>query len=313
MKRWGVAIAVVMAGCNGGGDDGPPADGETWTGEDLAGACPQETRVGGFIVESGGNAAAVAGSVADAVLPISVRTEVAAAGGCRILRRENPFCDPPCAGNETCGLDGTCVLYPRNQQLGTVRLAGTSPAMEMMADTTRYYSNTSAQEPLFSEGALIQLDAEGGDLAAFRLRGVGVEDLVLASMDILVRPGMDLVIPYTASGRTDVDVYLSMNVDQHGSSPGAVVCVQEDTGMVTVPASIVDGLLALGQSGVPNAYMSRRTTDSVNVGPGCAELVVSETVPPNELIVRVEGVYYCTPPQMCPMGMTCNLQTFICE
>jgi hypothetical protein len=132
-------------------------------------------------------------------------------------------------------------------------------------------------------------------------------------MEILIRPGTDLVIPYTASGRDDVDVYLSLNVDQHGNSPGAVVCTQDDTGSVTVPATIVDGLLALGQSGVPNAYISRRTTDSATVGPGCAELVVSETVPPNQLQVRVEGVSYCTPPQMCPMGMTCNTTTFICE
>ena len=312
MKRLALVIGVAAAACGGGGDDAP-ADGETWTGEDLAGACPQETRVGGFLLESGGNAATVAGSVADSVLPISVRTEVGAEGGCRILRRENPFCDPPCAGNETCDLQGACVLYPRNQQLGTVTINGTSPAMELTADTTRYYSNTSAQEPLFAEGALIQLDTSGGDLAAFRLRGIGVQDLVLASMDILVQPGTDLVIPYTASGRTDVDIQLSMNVDQHGSSPGAVVCTQDDTGSITVPASMVDGLLALGQSGVPNANISRRTTDSVTVGPGCAELVVSETVPANQLVVRVEGVFYCTPPQMCPMGMTCNTTTFICE
>jgi hypothetical protein len=309
MKR--IVLVCLVAACGGGSEPGP--DGEIWTGEDLAGACPQESRFGGFILESGGNAPTVAGVVADAVLPISVRTEIDAAGGCRILRRENPFCDPPCAGSETCNLQSACVPYPRNQTMGDVSVTGTTAPMTMSPDATRYYSNTAATEPLFAEGALIELRTETADFPAFRLRGVGVEDLVLASTDILIRPGEDLVLTYTASGRTDVDMYLSMNVDQHGTSPGAVVCTQDDTGTLTVPASIVDGLLALGQSGVPNAYISRRTTDSTAAGTGCAELVVSQTVPPNQLRVRVEGVFYCTPPEMCPMGMTCNTTTFICE
>jgi hypothetical protein len=51
----------------------------------------------------------------------------------------------------------------------------------------------------------------------------------------------------------------------------------------------------------------------VNIGPGCADFVVSESVPPNQLRVTVEGVHYCEPPMMCPPGETCNLTTFICE
>ena len=50
----------------------------TLTSVTTPGACPQEMRLGGFLLESGGNAPTVVGSVADSVLPISVRTELAA-------------------------------------------------------------------------------------------------------------------------------------------------------------------------------------------------------------------------------------------
>jgi hypothetical protein len=311
----GALVALGIASCGGGG--GEPADAMpdsgTWTGDDLAGACPLASRVGGFVVESGGNAPVVFGSVADSVLPIEVLTELDSAGGCTILRRENPFCDPPCLPSETCDLTDVCVPYPRNQSAGDVTISGLTQPVEMQPDVSKSYNYTTGTEPLFAEGSLIQLDAAGGEVPRFTLRGVGTADLTLASTDFTIVPGSDLVIPYTASSRDDVDVWFRLNVDQHGNSPGRVVCLQDDTGMVTVPAAIVDAILDLGQSGVPNAQISRRTTDSVTVGAGCVDFVVSETVPPNQLRVTVEGVHYCKPPMMCPKGLTCNLQTFICE
>ena len=79
----GFAIALAVAACGGGGGGEPDAvrpDSGTWDGNDLAGACPLATRVGGFLVESGGNAPTVYGQIADSVLPISVLTELSAAG-----------------------------------------------------------------------------------------------------------------------------------------------------------------------------------------------------------------------------------------
>ena len=68
----------------------------------VDGACPQETRAGRFVVDQTVDYAFVDGQLLDGVVPTSVRTEVYAEGDCRILRRENPFCDPPCGGDETC-------------------------------------------------------------------------------------------------------------------------------------------------------------------------------------------------------------------
>lgn len=308
-------VALVVAGCGGGG--GGPADAvpdsSTWTGDDLRGACPLAARVGGFVVESGGNAPTVYGSVADGVLPVSVLTELAAAGDCVLVRRENPFCDPPCTTSETCGLDGACVPYPVNQSAGTVAIAGLTAPLAMEPDATDAYANLTATEPLFAPGALIQLDAAGADVARFTLRGIGVADLALASNNIVIMPGADLTVAYTASGTTDGRLYLTLEVDQHGLAPAALQCKQPDTGSIVVPASLVDGLLDLGQSGVPNAYVSRRTTDSATVGAGCVDFTVSETVPPNQIHVSVEGVHYCTPPMQCPPPETCNPSTLICE
>jgi hypothetical protein len=52
---------------------------------------------------------------------------------------------------------------------------------------------------------------------------------------------------------------------------------------------MIDALLALGQSGIPSARIQRRTVDSIDVDPGCVDLVVAATVRSNELSVEVVG------------------------
>jgi hypothetical protein len=316
VSRFVVVALLVLGAC--GDDDGVnPGDPDagTWTGDDLAGPCTLATRVGGFTAESGGNAPVVAGFVRDGVLPISVLTESMVMGDCRFLKREIlPPCDPACSGSQVCGLDSMCHPYPLEQDVGAVTLDGVASAATLGKDVSNNYSAASPAEPLFAEGALIALHAAGaGTVGAFTLRGVGVAPLVLATNEWVITPGQPFTINWTASGRTDVRVHVRLNVDQHGNSPSFLDCDTGDTGTLTVPAALVDALLGLGQSGVPNAKIQRRTADSVQVGAGCADFVVSTTVPPNQLHVSVEGVDYCTPPMMCPPGKTCNTQTFICE
>jgi hypothetical protein len=124
----------------------------------VDGECPEAVRVGRFVVDQTADYAFVDGKVSEAVVPTDVRTEVFAEGDCRILRRENPFCDPPCGGDETCDLSGTCVPYPSALNVGTVSVLGLSSAVSMEpVEPGNTYFDTSPQPALDSGRPTVHL------------------------------------------------------------------------------------------------------------------------------------------------------------
>ena len=283
------ALIGSLVACGGDGASAPgEADGGGWTGASLAGPCPLGARLGGFLVESGGVAPVVAGAVREAVLPLEVLDESMADGPCRLLTRPQPFCDPACGDDDVCALDDSCVPYPLEQPLGTVGVMGLAAPVTMTADGSNHYTAAGVAEPLFADGALVSLEAEGGPtIAGFRLRGVGGPPLALGTDRWVLASGQPLEIAWTPSGRGDLTVHVSMSVDQHGLTPSLLECDAADVGTLVVPAAMIDALLALGQSGIPSARIQRRTVDSIDVDPGCVDLVVAATVPSNELSVEV--------------------------
>ena len=73
------------------------------TAPDLAGPCPLASRHGGLEVVDDGEYGWIDGTVEDGVLPVSVLEVVATEGDCRLYKKTNPFCDPPCDPGEACG------------------------------------------------------------------------------------------------------------------------------------------------------------------------------------------------------------------
>ena len=308
-----LAAALVCACGEGEPDPGETPDAGSWTGADLKGPCPLDRRVGGFLVEVG-TANYVDGEVKDAVSPNTVLDEVKREGDCVLLKKEPPFCNPACdLTTEVCGLDLVCRPAPRNQDLGEVSVSGLSHAVAMSADGQKRYSDTSFTASPFAPGALIELVAAGGAaIPGFRLRGIGVLPLALDQLEWVLSPGQPLTVAWQKQEPAQARVHLRLNVDQHGNTPVALECDSADTGSFTIPAGMIDALLASGQSGVPNAKIERRTVDSVSAGPGCVEMAVRSRIGEPKLKLRVAGVDYCTPPLQCPAGKTCNDQ-FICE
>jgi hypothetical protein len=280
----------------------------------LAGECPLETRYGGFNVDVYEEYSLVSGSVADGVNPVTILEEMAAESGCRLLRRNNPFCDPPCDAGDVCDFDGTCIPFPSNQDLGTVSVGGLAEDVVMRPiEPGRQYFDTTVPHPVFEPGDLVELRSWdttfGSDVT---LHGVGVEPITTAGLDTwVIFDNQPLHVTWNAPGDSlQSRVWVKLNIDQHGTTPVTMYCDLPDSGSADLPASLLHTLINFGVTGFPNATIARRTVDSTAIGGGCMELSVTSPTQPS---VRVDGFIPCAGTPDCPSPQICDPVTFICR
>lgn len=305
-------FALLLGAC---GPDDPPQDSAAPDPAEvpLAGACPMDLDFGGFLVSGEDDRSGIDGAVADGVVPISVLEQIAAEGDCRLMRRNNPFCDPGCDPGYACDFDGTCLPWPVNQDLGTVTITGlVSPVdLEPVFPGNTYY-DTSLPSPPFEPGSLITLDMPGGVYGPATLYGVGVEPIATLDEEWAVEAGVDLDVHWQAptAAISRGEIALTLNIDQHGSTPGTLLCSFEDDGEATVPAAILQALVNTGVTGFPSGALTRRTQDHADAAAGCMDLTVSSSE-----TVRVDVIGYtpCVSDADCPDGMDCNEELQICE
>ncbi len=318
MKLRLVVVLALLTGC---GDEPPPGDSRPDSdspGLDpatvaLEGACSMATDYGGFVVDALEDYSTVSGSVSDGVVPMTVLEEVAVEGDCRALRRNNPFCDPPCESGQACDFDGECVPYPETQDLGTVTIAGLGDAVVMEPVSPGYtYFDTSVGHPAYQPDVLVELQTSAGPWGPLTLHGVGVEQLVPTQETWLVAEGEDLAITWEPpTGLARSHVLLRVTIDQHGTTPISLECTFDDDGEGIIPGAITELLVTAGVTGFPNGSLVRRTADRVELGEdACAEFVVSSTRSPD---VRVDGYTPCNDDEDCPDGQECNEALEICE
>lgn len=290
----------------------PEPEGDPATVE-LAGSCPLEARFGGFLVALFDGYSIVDGSVADGIVPVSVLEQVAASGDCRLMKRNNPHCDPPCGHGETCDFDGSCIPFPANQDLGTVTIGGLGkPVIMQPVGDGRNYFDTKLPHPVFEPGALVELRTGGGAFEPAVLHGVGVEPLVLVDTEWVLKDDEPLTFRWEPPSHEPArgHVHLRLNIDQHGVTPIQLFCELPDTGEATVAEELLAMLIQAGVTGFPNATVTRRTVDAAEVGEGCMDLTLASPVSPS---VRVDGFTPCTKDADCPQGTTCNEALQICE
>lgn len=275
----------------------------------LAGACALENRVGSFTLLREAEYSSFSGNVADGVVPITVLELVGEGGGCTLLRRNNPFCDPLCTPGTTCDFDGTCIPYPANHDVGVVTVNGLLDAVAVDPTPPNFnYFDTSLMNPAWDPDSLITLGTAGGDYDAFVLHGYGVSMIEPTAESLSLADGQPLPVEWTPEaghGR----LFLSLNVDQHGLTPVNLFCDVEDTGALEIPADIVSSFLEFGVSGYPVAHYYRQTVDSVEIEPGCVELLVRSH---HQTPLTVAGHTPCTTPDDCPMDQTCDLMLQTC-
>ena len=173
------------------------------------------------------------------------------------------------------------------------------------SDPGNFYTNPgSLPHPGYTAGAGIALEATGGDFAGFSLLGWGVSARSSADDEIAIATGQDATAVWQAAGDPGPSrVRITLDVNRHGGTPIWIECDVEDTGTYSIPSALVDELIEFGLSGFPTLTLSRRTTDSATIAPGCVELhVVSDVV----LDVSVPGLSSCTEDEDCTEPQTCQ-------
>jgi hypothetical protein len=274
--------------------------------------CPLGTRVGAFEVGHYEFYAAVTGTVKDGIIPLEVLQPVLDEGDCRLLRKENPFCDPPCGGGEVCDHSGECLPHPKNVPVGEVSVTGlVEDPLVLEPNFANYYQQSAVPFPLFEPGAAIALSAEGeGQVPPLVFHGVGVPDLTLPEGVVTMVKGEDLAVQWDpAPGDGPWRIAFSLNVDQHGNSPVTLVCDTDDDGSHVVPAALVTEMLDFGVSGFATMDVVRRTVDAKPVPKGCVELLVVSTAPGQ---LSVSGHTPCNFDAQCPEGQVCQVEINTC-
>ena len=314
------ATPDVLLPPDGAAGDATEADVEPDAGPDpldpatvpLRGSCAEDERTGRFTTEVSDLFSFVEGGVVDGINPYQVQSVVGEEGGCRLRKITFPFCDPLCEAGTTCDHDGTCVHFPVGQDAGTITVTGLSAVVTMDPKPPgNQYFNTSLPHPAFAPDSPIHLSSTDGYAGELDLYGVGHELLASEQTEWVIEEGVPVALSWDAAPEgARTEIYVSLNIDQHGLSPVTVLCEFDDDGAADIPASLVDALFAFGVSGFPNARLVRRTVDSQETAVGCVELLTRSLFVPD---VTVSGHTPCTSPADCPPGETCNLPIQTCE
>jgi hypothetical protein len=293
-------------------DDATADDDDDATPPTFRGSCALDVKVGAFLIQHEPEYTVISGEVRDGVVPSAVLENVLEEDDCRLLMRNNPFCDPPCQPDETCDLDGDCIPYPINLDVGTVTITGLNKEVTMEppgGGLPAMYYDTQMPHPGFDPGADIRLSASGNEIDGFELYGEGFAPLEIVEEPWIVRPGEPMEVHWTAATGEQVRILLRFNIDQHGTTPVEVWCDVEDTGSFSTPSSVMDALIGYGVTGFPTGNIYRRSVDSVDVETGCVELEVSSHLTGD---LQVEGHIPCDSPDDCPKGMECDFMSGTC-
>jgi hypothetical protein len=268
--------------------------------------CPDAVHIGGFTLVLDDEYTGLSGAVADGVVPSNIAHLVAEEGPCRLLEKENLFCDPPCVPGETCGTEGACIPYPDNRDVGLVTVTGLVEPLEIEAKWGDNYNNPGTMaHPGFETGATIQLTAAGAELAGFQLQGYGVESLQVSGKSVSIGSEGASEVSWTApAAASPAMIHLALNINNHGSTSAWIECDAEDSGSLTLPATLITELYAMGLSGFPSLNVTRQSVDSADLEPGCVQLAVTSI---RALAVEVDGVTSCTQDNQCPPNQTCGV------
>lgn len=244
---WVLALASVLSGCVGDGDDDvtDPARRVGWI--DLA-----ETSVGGIYVNQ--VAATFWREPGEGGAACGRQVEQFADGECTVMRTEAPVCPSACAAGEVCTWmadcsGGECVPTdsPRAPlQAGEIHITGGSarPDVTGRSNAAGTYEFDVPSSDWWADGDALTVSATGDSFPAFSLVAETIPaphvttDVGAWTADTFTS-GNDIPVEWTAGDDGSHSVVVALLTDV------AMICVTADDGHFDVPG---DGIAALGAS-----------------------------------------------------------------
>jgi hypothetical protein len=260
----------------------------------------------------GAGQAAILGRVRDGPSPANVIWELAGTeGDCELRTPRIPFCDPGCDVSEVCVEDDVCEPYPDVIEVGTVTVDGVQTTDGQtrfsMDPVGGYYQPAAAIDlvyPPFSEGDPVTFEAAGNETAApFTMSVEGIGPIEVLSEAITLEDGQSVLVEWTPAMRPELAViHVDINISYHGGTRGKLTCETADSGSLTLPGSLLDGLKELGVSGWPIIVFTRENTGTTE--PELAVDLVIESSSTESL--QIPGLISCNSDVDCPDGQECQ-------
>jgi hypothetical protein len=239
-------------------------------------------------------------------------------GDCSMYTPRTPFCDA-CVSPEVCVSDNVCRTPPASHDVGKVTLTGLNPpsganplelTMVATATSTNYLCAETLPMPPCTAGGAITLDAAGkGDYPAFSVQAQCIAPLVVTNSEIAIESGKAFTLNWTPSTAANARVQLLFDLSHHGGSKGKVICDTADSGSLTVSATLITNLMALGVTGFPRAYVNRVLTSTAAVGSGQAQLKVYSDI---DFVAKIPGLVSCETSADCTAPQTCQVPGQMC-
>jgi len=265
------------AGADGGVDAGVDAGEDSGvTDGGTIGGCEGEIR-GRFEIMSNAMYGSVFASFGNGPDLFLGTTKVLERGNCKLYTGDPDLvCNPTCNNGEFCSHSG-CVPYPESFAVGTIRLRGTMPELDLVPQAGNVYYSMENYPMLIPDGATARLEVDGdGNVDPFTLEVRNVVAIEAPDTMVTVREHEDAVLTWTVAGADDDIVMVEMDSDHHGAV-GSIRCeARNGDGMVVVDKELVDGIIEAGRSGIgtyiENSFMTRLNRDRIATDRGCAEL-----------------------------------------
>jgi hypothetical protein len=257
--------------------------------------------------------ASVQGFIYDKVPLDDPRDVAGEEGDCKVLTPKDVFCDPTCELGFTCSEDSVCVADATAISAGDLTVTGLAQAggsteftMSPLTPAKPIYQMPGSVDlvyPPCAEGDTVSFSAAGDTVPAFTVDTTCVSTLGLPTGEVQLVRDQALTLTWTAPATTGLTrAELNIDISHHGGFRGEIVCDTEDTGSMTVPASLVTQLIDLGYSGFPSLTLTRVATKTVAIegGAATARVLSRET-----RMIVMEGLQSCLSDTDCTNGQVC--------
>jgi hypothetical protein len=312
-----LSMALSLSACMGGSDEGdePPVGGSDAQGVFVVTLVPPAFNPTGHTTLSG--------TVYDGPTPsITGYEDDKKAGDCALKVTKMPQCGNGCGSGFICVDGNKCQAESDPVGVGTVTLTGVKTAAGAAATVTMNPTNPAQNNfnyqlpaepklgyPPNAEGDLLTLAAAGDTkVGPFSVSAKGIAPLSVPEDSLVLADGKPLQLKWTPGAVSTSKMMVEVNITNHGAHKGKISCETADDGSLEIPASLVDGLKALGVSGFPSVdltRLSRGTSAQVDV-----DLVVESKVSRD---LSIPGIVSCTVNEDCPAGKTCSDAVKVCQ